>query len=147
MINCAFIIFMNCNHLIKELIPLSSSWCCSLNCIHALNIRRNVVLIERNIGAKSLKPVYIIGWWTATDSFINGKICILEFITDIQNTGRKYMHSHNSNVDSEWFIMFHWTLGLIKTNNFNLRTPIFTVACKHFPCIITVTFLNNWVNE
>ena len=52
------------------------------------------------------------------------------------------MHIRNSNVDYEWVSMCHWTVGFIKTNNFNTRTPIWTVACKKPPCIITFTFLN-----
>ena len=57
------------------------------------------------------------------------------------------MHRCNSNVDSEWVRMCHWTVRLIRINNFNLRTPIFTVACNKFPYIITFTLLNTRSNE
>ena len=57
------------------------------------------------------------------------------------------MHSHDRNVDSELVSMCHWTVGLIKINTLTMRTPICTVACNEFPCIITVAFLNNWINE
>ena len=43
--------------------------------------------------------------------------------------------------------MLHWTVWLIKINNFNMRTPICTVACNKFPCIITFTFFNTSNNE
>ena len=57
------------------------------------------------------------------------------------------MHSRNINIDSEWSSMCHWTLGLTKINSFNLRSPIWTVVCKSFPFIRTVTFLNTSSNE
>ena len=56
------------------------------------------------------------------------------------------MHRYNSNIDSEWVIMCHWIVWLIKINNFNMKNPICTVACNKFPCIITVTFLNTRSN-
>ena len=55
---------------------------------------------------------------------MNGNICILKCITDIQNHGSESMHICDSNVDSEWVSMCQWTVGLIKINTFNLRTPI-----------------------
>ena len=67
------------------------------------------------IGVRSLKPVYIIGWWNETDSFMNGKTCIMEYITTIQNIGSESMHICNINVDSEGVGMCHWTVGLIKS--------------------------------
>ena len=78
---------------------------------------------------------------------MNGNICILECITDIQNPGSESMHSHNRNVDSEGFIMCYKTVGTIKINILNLRTTICTVACKTFPYIGTSTLLNTWINE
>ena len=104
-------------------------------------------MIERDIGVIFFKKVQIIGWWNDTVSFVNVDICILEIITDIQNTARDSMHIHNINVDSEGVIMCHGTVGLRKINTLNLITPIFTVVCNKFPCIITVTFLNTWRNE
>ena len=77
---------------------------------------------------------------------MNWEIFIMEIITDIENTVSEYMHSRYSNVDSEGFIMFHGTVGMIKINALNLRTPIFTVACNTFPCIRAVAFLNNLCN-
>ena len=91
--------------------------------------------------------VHIIGWWTDIESFINGNVCILKCITDIENTCSDSMHICDSNVDSEWVRMCHWNVGLIKINTFNMITPIFTVACNKFPCIRTVTFLNTRSNE
>ena len=52
----------------------------------------------------------------------------MEFNSDIQNTISESMHSRDINVDSEGVIMFHWTVGLIKINTLNLRTPIYTVT-------------------
>ena len=86
-------------------------------------------------------------WWTYTDSFICGKILIMECIACIQNTGSDSMYSRNINVYYEGFRMCHWTVGLIKINTFNMITPICTVACNKFPCIRTVTFLNTRRNE
>ena len=57
------------------------------------------------------------------------------------------MHSHNINVYYERVRLWHWTIGLIRINTFNLRAPIFTVAYNNFPCIITVTLLNTRRNE
>ena len=45
---------------------------------HALRGKWTVVSVDSKI-----LPVYIIGWCTDTESFINGNICILECITDI----------------------------------------------------------------
>ena len=42
------------------------------------------------------------------------------------------MHIFYRNVDSEWFSMCHWNVGYIKTNTFNPRNLIFTVAWKCF---------------
>ena len=92
-------------------------------------------------------PVYIIGWWTDTDYFINWNIFILKFITDIQNPGSESMHSCDRNVDYEGFSMCHWILGSIEINILNMITPFCTVECKNFPCIVTVTFLNTRSNE
>ena len=57
------------------------------------------------------------------------------------------MQGWNRNVDSEWVSMCQQTVLLIKINTLNLRTPICTVACNKFPCIITVTFLTPRSNE
>ena len=128
MINCAFIIFKNFNHCIKELILLSSVWFCYLNYIYALKTTWTIILTERNIGVRYFKPVQIIGWWNKKDSFTNANICIMEIINDIQNPVRKSMHIHNSNVYYEGFRMRHGTIGLIKINTLNMRTLIYTVA-------------------
>ena len=63
------------------------------------------------------------------------------------NPGSESMHSRNINADYEWVRMFHWTVLLIKINTFNLKAPICTVVGNKFMCIITVTFLNNSINE
>ena len=84
MIDCDFFIFQNCSHCTKELITLSSGWICYLNSIYALKEKRNVISIERNIEVIFFKPVYIIGWWNDTDSFMNVNIYILECMADIQ---------------------------------------------------------------
>ena len=96
---------------------------------------------------RMIQKFHIIGWWTDTDHFMNGNICILECITEIQNHGSEFMHSLNRNVDSEVLIMCHGTVVLIKINTLNMRTPICTVVCNDFPCIITVALLNNRRNE
>ena len=57
------------------------------------------------------------------------------------------MHSCDSNVDFEWVSFCHRNLVLIKINNLNTGTTIFTVDWNKFPCIITVAFLNTWRNE
>ena len=57
------------------------------------------------------------------------------------------MHIHDSNVDSEWVSMYHWTVWLIIITIFNTRTPIYAVERNKFPCIITVTLLNKRCNE
>ena len=147
MINCAFIIFKSCNHRIKESIKLTPGWFCYLNSIHALKTKWTATSIDSNIGVIFFKPVYIIGWWTDTNSFINVHICILECIIDIQNPGSESIHIRDSNVYNEVFRMCHWTVVLIKINALNLRNPIFTVACNFCTCIKTVTFLNTWSNE
>ena len=43
--------------------------------------------------------------------------------------------------------MCYWTIRLIKVNVLNLRTPIFKVACRKFPCIRIAVLLNTWCNE
>ena len=111
-----------------------------------LKKKSNFISIERNIWVRYFKPVYIIGWWNDTESFINGNIFILEHITVIQNIGSESMHSRDINIGSEGFIMCHWTVVLIKINTLNLITPIRKVACNKFPCIRTVAFLNTWSN-
>ena len=63
---------------------------------------------------------------------MNGYICILEIITDIKNPGSKSMHRCDRNVDSEVSRMCNGTVGIIKTNNLNIRTPICTVAETNF---------------
>ena len=60
-----------------------------------------IIFIESNIGVRCFNPVQIIRWWTDTDSSMNGNIYIMKFITDIQNTVTEYIHSRDSNVDSE----------------------------------------------
>ena len=84
-----------------------------------------------------MKPVTNLVLW----------LIILEIITDIQNPGFKYTHIHDRNVDSEVVSMCLGTVGLIKINTLNLRTPICTVACKKFPCIRTVALLIILSNE
>ena len=106
-----------------------------------------VILVEINIGVIVFKPVHMIGWWIDTNLFMNENIFILYSITDIQYPGSESMHRRDINVDSEGFIMYHRTLGLIKINSLDMITPICTVVCKIFPCIITVTLLNTWSNE
>ena len=64
-----------------------------------------------------------------------------ECIAGIWNPGSEFMHSRDSNVDSERVIICQWTVGFIKINTFNLRAPIWTVAWNKIPFIITVTFL------
>ena len=126
---------------------MSYRWFCSFNSVHALKTKWTIILIEINIGVKYSKPVYIIGCWNDTYSFMNGNICILKCITGIQNPGSLSMHSLDSNFYSEWVRMFHRTVWLVIINTFNLRTNIFTVECNKFLCIITVTFLNTRINE
>ena len=43
--------------------------------------------------------------------------------------------------------MCHWNVGLIKINILNIRDHIYTVECKTFPSIITVTLLKTRINE
>ena len=43
--------------------------------------------------------------------------------------------------------MYHYTIGLIKINTSNIRSPIWTVACSKFTCTITLSFLSTWSNE
>ena len=55
------------------------------------------------------------------------------------------MHSCDSNVDSEWVNMCHWTVLLININNFDIRTPILQWQAKNLhaptqpPYLILVT--------
>ena len=147
MINFYFPIFNNFNHWIKESIPFLSRWFCSLNYVHTLKIKWNIISIDIKIGVRYFKPFYIIGWWTDTEYFINGNIFVLKYITDIQNPGSESIHICNINFDPELFCMCYWTLGLIDINNFNLRTPICIVSCKMFSCIRTVTWFNTRSNE
>ena len=74
---------------------------CYLSCIHESKTIWDVILIDSNIGVRFFKPVQIIGWWTDTYSFINGKICIMEIITYIKNTGSDYIYIRDRNVVSE----------------------------------------------
>ena len=99
MINCDFLIFNNCNYFIKDSILLFSRWFCSLEPIRALKKKWTIISIESSIGVRYIKPVYIIGWWNYTYSFMNGKIIIMKYITYIQNPVSKSMHSRDSNVD------------------------------------------------
>ena len=92
--------------------------------IHELNTNWTIILIQRNTGVMYFKPVQIIGWWTDTKYFINRKICILKFITDIQNTGIESMYIRDSNVDYEGVIILHRTVGHIKTDNLNMKNHI-----------------------
>ena len=93
------------------------------------------------------KLVFEIGWGTDTEFFMNGDICIMEWITDIQNTSSYCMHIRNSNVDYEGVRISHWNEGLIKINYLNLITFICTVAPNKISCTRTVAFLNNCSNE
>ena len=90
-----------------------SGWFCSLNSIHLLKKKWTIILIEGNIEVISLKQVHTMGWWTKTYYFMNGKIYIMRWITDIQNTGSESMNICNRNVDYELVSICHWTLGLI----------------------------------
>ena len=45
MINCAFLIFQNCNNCVKDYIPFSSRLFCSLRYIHELKAKWNVISI------------------------------------------------------------------------------------------------------
>ena len=54
-----------------------------------------------------LKPAQIIGWWNDTYAFMNGDICILEIITEIQNPGSESMHICDRNIDYEGVSMCH----------------------------------------
>ena len=78
---------------------------------------------------------------------MNGNICILKCVTDILNPGSESMNIRDNNVGSEWVSMCHWSVGLIKINIFNLKTPICTVAGNKFPYIRTVTLLNTRIHE
>ena len=104
-------------------------------------------ILRINIGVSFFKPVYIIGWCTDTEYFINGNIFILGWITDIQNPCSESMHSRIRNVRSEGVKLCHWTVELIKFNTLTLRTNFCTVGCKKITCIRTVTFLNICINE
>ena len=55
------------------------------------------ISIERNIGVRVFKIVYIIVLWANTDSFMNGNISILKVFFDIQNYGSEYINSCNRN--------------------------------------------------
>ena len=147
MIDCAFLIFHYFNHCIKEPVPFLSGWFCSLNSIHALKKKCTTISIESKIRVRFIKPVHIIGWWADTDSFINGNICILGCITDIQSPGSESMQSRDINSDYDRVRMYHWIVGLIKINTFNTKSPIFTVVCNKFPFTITLSLLNNWINN
>ena len=57
----------------------------------------------------------------------------MEYITDIQNHVSYYIHSRDINIYSEGVSMCHGIVELIKINTFNLRTPIFKVACNKYP--------------
>ena len=115
MINCAFLMFKSCKHYIKGYIPLLSRWFGSLYSIHALKTKWTFVSIEMNIGVKSLKPVFIIGWWADTEYLMNGNTYILKCITDIQNPGSECMKIRDTDVGSGGVSMCHWTVGLIKS--------------------------------
>ena len=128
MINCAFLIFKKCYHCIKESISFFSGWFCLLNSIHALKKKCTIIFIDRNIGVRYFEPVEIIEWLTDTEYFMNGNIFIMKYISDIHNPGSESIHNHNSNDDYEGVRICYWTVGLIKTNNFNMRTTIYTVA-------------------
>ena len=104
-------------------------------------------MIESNIGIIFFKSVQIIGWCIDTESFVDNNICILEFITNVQNTIIESMHSRNSNVDSEVVSILHIIVELIRINTLNMITHIFTLACNTFPSIIAVPFLNTLINE
>ena len=57
------------------------------------------------------------------------------------------MHSRNRYFGSKGVSVCQCTVGLIKINTLNMRTPIFKVMCNKCPCIKTVAFLNTWINE
>ena len=135
MINCDFLIFQNCIHCIQELITLSSFFTPPPNYINALKTKWTLIWTE----------IHIIGWWTDTDSFMYGRIFILESITDIQNPGSESIHIRDRKVDPEGVRMCHGTVVLIKTNTLNMRTTIFTISRNKFTCFITFAFLNTWL--
>ena len=63
---------------------------------------------------------------------MNRNIYFLESITDIQYPGNDSTYSHNINVDYEGVRICGRTVVPFRFNTLNLRTPIFTVACKKF---------------
>ena len=103
--------------------------------------------INRNIGVRLFKTVQILGWWTDKEYFMNGNLCILGYIADIQNYGSESMHSCYRNVDYEEVRTCHWTEVSIKINTLNMITSIWTVLCNKFSWLITVALLNIWINE
>ena len=145
MINCDFLVFCNQTTASRSLFHFRPE--IFLYFIYVLNKKFTAILIDGNIGVIFFKLVQIIGWWTETDSYMNGEICILEQINDTQNPGREYMNSHDSNVDSEGVKMCHWTIGLIKINTLNMRTHIYTVAINKFTFTTTVALLDTCINE
>ena len=60
-------------------------------------------------------------WWTDIEYLMNGKGCIMEFITDIQNPLSEFMHIRYINVDYEGVKMCHRNVGMIKINTLNMR--------------------------
>ena len=75
MISCAFLIFKNFNHIIKELIPLSSGWFCSLNWSNYLSFNnRNTTCV--------VFPMY---WWCTSVDYLGFHVYldILSFLDSL----------------------------------------------------------------
>ena len=75
MISCAFLIFKNFNHIIKELIPLSSGWFCSLNWSNYLSFNnRNATCV--------VFPMY---WWCTSVDYLGFHVYldILSFLDSL----------------------------------------------------------------
>ena len=106
-----------------------------------------LISIEGNIRVIYFKPIQIIGWWNDKQSFINWNICIMEIITNIQYPCSNYIHRCYKSFDPELISMWYWNIRLIKINDLDMRTSICRALCKKIPCIITVTFLDTWINE
>ena len=50
----------------------------------------------------------------------------MEIIIDIQYRCSESMNIHYSNVDTEWIIVFYWTIWLKKVDNLDMRNPIYS---------------------
>ena len=141
MINCAFLIFNNCDQWIKDSIKFSSRWFCSLNFIDELKKMDNRLDWEEHcdkIFQTSLDN-RVVDWYRLFHEWehLYSEIHYLH-----PNPGSESMHSCDINVDYKWVIMCNCTAGLMKINTYNLRAPICTVPRNKITCFITSTFLN-----